>query len=118
MLNCTPHDILFINAMGEKLVVPRSNYCIRLTESNQKKYGQHESLRVPIVSTPVYDGMTGAPEDTTQDIIVSMPVGQEITAGRIQWKGNVFGPDLSPTGVIRDENGRILGTKRLIRYSP
>ena len=52
-------------------------------------------------------------------VIVSMMVAEYIVANNCFWVFdalNIVTPDTSPAGVIRDDNGVIIGTKGLIAY--
>lgn len=120
IINCTPHDVVVYSDNVEIMRFPKSQYCIRLVALPLhviRTFGS--SLGIAwVTEPPTYTHLEGAPEDTTKQILVSMPVGQEIAAGRIKWDGYVFGPDSSPNGAVRDNNGRIIGTRGLVQYWP
>lgn len=50
------------------------------------------------------------------DIIVSMPVGEFLANNRHLYCGAVYSPDTSPASAIRNEQGTIVGVKRLVLY--
>jgi len=120
IVNCTPHDVIVYSNGVEVMRFPKSQHCIRLVALPPRVIRMFgNSLGTGwVVEPPIYTHMEGAPKDTTKAILVSMPVGQEIAAGRINWDAYVFGPDSSPDGAVRDDNGNIVGTKGLIQYWP
>lgn len=119
MQNLTPHDIHVYDDNGDDIVftVPRSEHCARLTECDPIVVGSLGN-GVPVIRAPIYSGVTGIPfPDVGQTIVVSMPVGHYIQSGKMSWSGPVYGPDTSVTGCVRDEFGRIVGTKRFVQYN-
>lgn len=120
ILNCTPHDVIVYNNNVEIMRFPKSQYCIRLVALPPRVIRAFGSCLgdAQVTEPPTYTHLQGAPEDTTMQILVSMPVGQEIAAGRIKWDGYVFGTDSSPDGAVRDDRGRIIGTRGLVQYWP
>ncbi len=115
-VNCTPHSINVFASDGKTNVMtfPQSKFIARIEQLPQKEIGRIFA-KVPIVDTPAYGQVIGLP-DVAGDIIVSMDVAHRLCETR-QWSaGKVLVPDTSPDGVVRDDNGQIVGTKRLVKY--
>ena len=109
LVNLTPHDIVIYHEDGEtvKLVIKASGQVARAT-ARRKKIGEINGI-------PVYRNefseVEGLPKPKRGVIyIVSSLVQQALKLRGIKRK-DVVSPDTSPEGVVRDKNGRILGTK-------
>ena len=115
-VNCTPHSITIFTADGKgRLVyIPTSNFVVRVEQLPQKEIGHVSDFRIPIVEAPVYGDVTGLPDEAT-NIIVSLLVAQQLCENKT-WPCAIYVPDTSPDGVVRDDNGQIVGTKRLVKY--
>ena len=105
-VNLTPHEITLVREDGEVVKIPPSGQVARV------KVEQEEIKKVagiPVVRTK-FGGVEGLPEPENGKIfIVSSIVAQ---AAAKLGRTDVVAPDTSPQGVIRDENGRIIGVKR------
>ena len=55
-------------------------------------------------------------EDQTHSIIVSSQVAEYLIKSGII-SSTIYSPDTSPKGAVRDSEGNIVGTKRLICYN-
>jgi len=109
LVNLTPHDIVIYDEDGEtvKLVIKPSGKVARVTVK-RKKVGK-------INGVPVYRNefseVEGLPFPKRGVVyIVSILVQQALKLRGIKRK-DIVSPDTSPEGVVRDKNGRILGTK-------
>jgi len=109
LINLTPHDIVIYHEDGEtvKLVVKPSGKVARVTVK-RKKIGEINGI-------PVYRNefseVEGLPFPKRGVIyIVSILVQQALKLRGIKRK-DVVSPDTSPEGVVRDKNGKIVGTK-------
>ena len=116
--NYTPHAITIVKTEdGQDICIP-SHGCARLRSEPQQKLGEIDG--VSIVSAQKFFGLDlqHSPDlnNDTSPILVSMPVGEFIANNPEVYAGSVYGPDTSPTGVVRNEKGEIVGTRRLIRY--
>lgn len=119
LLNLTPHDIKIIKTSGLEISIPRSGKFCRLREvegREKKSIIIRDQGEVCVVAPPKYDGLIDLPSIDNQPIIVSMLVGEWIRRNPEYYGGSVYGPDTGKDGVVRDSNGRIVGTKRLICY--
>lgn len=122
VINCTPHPVVVFNAEGTEVLATFActDYQPRLAEEAQEQVGflqRPDGTQVPVVSPQKFKGVTGLPPvdgEECPDIIVSMLVGQKLRETG-EWAGAVYGPDTGK-GAVRDENGRIKGTTRLIQY--
>lgn len=115
LTNLTPHDVCIITESGQKVTV-LSYGVLRLKEQRTKEEQIHDDITV--VSAPVYTGVDRPKliEDDMTDIIVSMPVAQYMIQ-QPEWAHlRIFCPDTGPHGAVRDKDGRIVGTKRLVQY--
>lgn len=119
MQNCTPHDIHVYDDNRDDVIltVPKSDHCARLIEGEPVLVGNLGN-GIPVVLAPNYVGVTGLPfPDAGQTIVVSMPVGRYIQAGKMSWSGRVYGPDTSVAACVRDSAGRVVGTTRFVQYN-
>lgn len=125
LLNCTPHAITIYDDKGENVITtfPSSGYVARLTSKPQEWVGSlqlDDGRVVPIYSPQVFqkevEGLPPLEENQRLNIIVSLVVGEHLKAIPF-WQGAVYGPDMGKDGVVRNEAGQILGTKRLVLYT-
>ena len=116
-LNATPHEI---QVAGVKF--PVSKTVLRLknepsTVIGTLKFGP--TTKVDVVGEPKYLGLEPdtLPDPLPRVIIVSSLVGEYLAKHQEIFPGvTVVTPDTSPGFVIRDNDGQITGTKRLIGY--
>lgn len=107
LINLTPHEINII-IEGKNIAFPPSGNVARLTESEPETV----DCEYPCIKPHSYGSIVGS--DLRENIIVSGFVGEQ--CAKLGNYKNVFSPDTGPGGVIRDENGRITGTKRFIKW--
>jgi len=108
-INTTPHNIHLYKDGEIIMTYYKSPHPLRLIPAETKTY---TIGNVPVVSAPRYVDFEGTlPENAP--ILVSVPVGHFLTERRI----GVFGPDVGPLGVVRNDLGGIIGTKRFVQYS-
>ena len=124
LLNLTPHDI-YVYPKGDAsllILYEKSGIIARMLGSPQEYLGDLDDS-CPIYSPQTFDSID--PNEPPANvyshtgIIVSMPVAEWLAKNRrgSRWgEGPVYSPDTGPEGSIRDERGRIIGTKRLVRY--
>ena len=116
-LNATPHDI---HVAG--ITFPASKTILRLTNAPNPVIGTFEiapDTVVDVVGEPKYIGLEPdtLPDPLPRVIIVSSLVGEYLSMHPEIFPGTeIVSPDTSPGFVIRDKDGRIAGTKRLIGY--
>lgn len=109
--NLTPHDVNVILNDGTQIVFPKTGIVPRASEVR-------ENLE-PINGIPVVKISYGQVECLPTDLdkngfyIVSMLVGPLMTAMGFT---NVYGPDTSPSGAVRNEKGQVTGCKGLVKY--
>lgn len=122
-INHTPHAIVVYS--GEKIIhtFPPIAPVLRLQEDDAFKWKftalQTEgSSSIPVTGPPVYIGVSHA---VNGNILVSQLVGQYLRDHPETKKdyaiGSVYVPDTGPGGVVRNDKGEIVGTKRLIKYA-
>lgn len=114
MKNLTPHPI-HVYSEGEVIRTYPSVGSLRLVP---KKQTMMESVDgVPVISPPEHEDISGdISKDSTEPILVSMLVGNFLAENKDRYKGPVYGPDTSPDGVVRNEEGNISGCKRFVFY--
>ncbi len=106
IVNLTPHEITLVREDGEVMKIPPSGQVARVKVEQEVV---NEINGISIVRTKFGD-IEGLPEPQDGKIfIVSSLVAQ---AAAKLGRTDVVAPDTSPQGVIRDENGRIVGVKR------
>ena len=143
IINCTPHTIkVFETEFSEELNTtmhneiaefPPSGFIMRLESEEQTPcgtieangtFGNPSKVKIPMVNAQKFKKDLKWPTaeddprfgDKNVTILVSMPVGQMISELHAEIPFNVAGPDTGPGGVIRDHNGQIKGTTRLVKY--
>lgn len=115
--NGTPHDIVV--QCGEGTITFASRGLIRLAvaPSTPPKISPFlGSLGINFIASPAFTDVVGLPPfQEGLILLVSMPVGDRLALTG-EWPGPVMGPDTGPDGAIRDDKGRIIGTKNLLVY--
>lgn len=121
--NHTPHDIVVIPVAGGPVYsFAKTEPVLRLTQNKEEfcpplLVGQDQLLTIPIVTPPQYLGLSA---HVSGAILVSQMVAEWIVRHpeAVDEMGidAVYVPDTSPAGVIRNEHGEIIGTRRLVRY--
>lgn len=120
VLNLTPHPVNIYREEEVVLTIPPSGTVARATMSNiELPPLQIDNASIPTI-TISYDGVEGLPDpDSVDFIIVSSIVASVIKSNKSLydvWRGKILVPDTSPASVVRDNDGRILGVRRFIRY--
>jgi len=107
-VNLTPHTVNLVNGGNQLFSVPPSGHIARVA-TDQTVVGS--VVGVDIVRTVFgdVDGLPASQPDTVY--IVSTLVLQALKANGIK-RDDVVAPDTSPTSVIRDADGQIIGVKR------
>lgn len=117
--NLTPHNIIVQPGNGTTIFYPPSDIVARLITKEQKYIKQLEDgtpVFSPQVFTQVFPRRPHM-EEGQIGVIVSMPVAQWIKEKKgLKWAGEVYCADTGEAGVLRDEHGVIIGTKRLVQY--
>jgi len=109
IINLTPHPIAIID--GETTTTIPSSGVARVT-STQEVLGKFGGI--PVVSPPAFSEV----EITTDAAITGVPViVSMLAAPRMRHDAAVFSPDTGPASVVRDDTGRIIGVRRLVRWS-
>ena len=112
VVNLTPHAI---NVGDVKFDVYADVEPVRLHSSVREELESFAG--VAVWTSQLFTGVVfpDLPE-ATQAVLVSMPVGQYVRDNDTDLPYRVFGPDMSPQGAVRDENGRPVGCKNLVLY--
>ncbi len=114
LINCTPHDVHVHLADGKFVTYPPSGTVVRMQSAEQVLMRTLDN-GVPVKGAQQFTSVVDIPKGHAP-IIVSMPVGQFLQQARCE--RHVYGPDTSPAGAIRDDQGRIVGTRGLVQYCP
>lgn len=119
VVNTTPHDIVIYNQDKTEIIktYPRSGKEIRMESAEQEQLGTLNTEKVPVFEAQFFNkcDMRAAIE-LGSVFLVSMPVGQHFSTRSHYLPYTFLGPDTSPAAVVRDDQGRILGTTRLVYY--
>jgi len=107
-VNLTPHEIKIVGEDGEVRVVPPSGQIARV-RSEQTVVGEVNG--VPIVKTTFGD-VEGLPEPQPNTVFIV----SSLVAQLVPHRDDVVAPDTSPSGAVRDADGRIIGVKRFQRW--
>ena len=105
-INLTPHPIIIYRG-EEKIEIPPSGTIARV-EVKQEKVGELDGIPV---HKSTFGDVEGLPEPKENTIyIVSTVVLQALKAKGIERK-DLVAPDTTPSGAVRDEEGRIVGVR-------
>ncbi len=118
VLNYTPHDIVIFDGKNADVIlrIPPAGPNVRLDQRSEPAEAYDAgTAHIPCVNPPCYIAISEMPPvDST--IIVSQLVAEYMMHNHKSHCKHIFAPDTSPEGAVRDEKGRIMGTKRLVRY--
>jgi hypothetical protein len=116
-INLTPHEITIYKQDGTTITVPPSGKVFRLTEYDEY-YGTIDGIELFIRTLALphdwQDYFKDADEETLY--LVSLPVVmtlRQMPIANLLHYARIAAPDTG-SGAVRDEKGRIIGTKRLI----
>jgi len=114
IINLTPHTIKVM--VGENVIeFPASGTIARCQTI---EVDEEPVLDLPVVSQR-FGAIEGLPEPQKDTIyLVSMVVGQAVANGAYSARYDVYGPNTSPSSVIRDDKGQISAVRSLVRYLP
>ena len=127
LLNLTPHELhVYRTQAGEELItqIP-SHGVVRLTKGTSKTEDAPpigvRGKEVPVIYNAPWNGLVTDPPDLLKEcvgqaIVVSMPVAEYIVAQKRYAALTVYVPDTGSKGAVRDGQGRIRGTTRLVCY--
>ena len=113
--NYTPHEVVVMDANLTPLErFPPQETTIRLLGSDQKHI---ETIggAIRVVTRPTYTGLSYTPPEG-ESIIVSMVVAEYMVAQNMHHRYQIYVPDSSPKGAVRDDMGMIKGVRQLVRY--
>ncbi len=131
MRNLTPHALVLRLSTGEDVNLPPDAMGPARVVSTSEVLDR--CCDVPIVTSPVWGDVTGLPEpsacafcegsgvaacgtacdDCLTTGLVPLLVSS-IVLGQCQGRRDVYGPDTSPAGAVRDEKGQIVAVRRLV----
>lgn len=119
LVNVTPHDIVVHLDDKETVTFPRSGSVVRLEElpcgGDLPGLGLPSSdIKIRVVPPPVYGGVKGLPDGKKSHLIVSSIAGEAMA--KLGGFTDIYSPDMSSDGAVRDAGGRIVGTKGLIKW--
>ena len=110
-VNLTPHEVTLIRDDSTKITVEPSGTICRLETENDPT-PQLTLSGIPVHTVPVYTEVSNLPDPENGTVyIVSLLVIQNINYSERQ---DVVAPDTGPESSVRDENGRIIGVKKLL----
>ena len=117
IVNLCPHDVVVYS--NDKRIISTfkaTGQTLRLKEETGKNL-QNLGGTIPVVTPTKYIGLDGNYPTGDVILLVSQLVGEYILDNltTIDVKG-VYSPDTGPNGVVRDDKGQIIGTKRLKKY--
>jgi hypothetical protein len=116
-INCTPHEIVVVDKDRQPTTYPKSGKDVRLVGDPQKEL-PFQTLGVKVATHQTFKDVSWSePVPKGSWILVSMPVGEFFAAHKDKCDYWVFGPDTGPENAVRDQTGRIVGTKRLVFYA-
>lgn len=116
--NLTPHNIVILADNGTRIVYHKADTVARLVSRRQEQIG-HLDDGCPVFTPQEFVAIDPKTPNLSKEecgVIVSMPVGEWLRQNGWGVWGEVYCADTGPNGVVRDANGNIVGTKRLVRY--
>lgn len=122
LLNLTPHSVRIYDATKTRVVleIPSHGPAMRLIPETQKEIRSLKLIEkeITLVLPPTFVGVENIPKTVDVMIIVSSLVAEFLIKHdeyKNKYKG-IFAPDTGPSAVVRDEQGGIIGTTRLVKY--
>jgi hypothetical protein len=104
-INLTPHEITIFRG-EEKITIPPSGKTLRLREDT-KTIGHIDGIPTVIKTYSLEDNLP--PQIEGVSYLVSL-----IVLPYIEGRLDFYAPDTGPESCVRDEQGRIVGVRRLI----
>ena len=120
LINMTPHNLSVCPEGGSLIFYPKTGMVARLMSKKQKQIGKLTDGS-PVFEPQEFNGViphTPFLAEGYRGAIVSMPTADWLKRTMPEgWRHcEVYCADTGPEGVIRNENGDISGTRRLVRY--
>ena len=118
LLNYTPHEIVLMDPTTKEpiyRIAPQGESIRLLQESKKQESFLIENTYIRTVSPSIFYGISLMPPQGSS-IIVSAVVAEYLTQEHRPHCKDIFAPDTSPAGCVRDASGRIIGTTQLVRY--
>jgi len=110
IVNLTPHDIVVMAEDRTELRRYPASGTIARAASKTEIVGELDGVPV---ARQQFGEVSGLPDPEPGTVyLVSLVVGQAMKGQR----DDLYGPDTSPDGAVRDAEGRIVGTRRLVKY--
>ena len=112
IINLTPHAINLVAADGTLIETFEPSGSIARCQTVEIYLGKVNDHPIYKAGFGPIENLPEGEEDTIY--LVSMPVGQALSGQR----PDIYGPNTSPTpnGAVRDADGKIIGTKSLVKY--
>jgi hypothetical protein len=116
-VNLTPHTITIFPKEGEPITVPPSGKVFRLEEYDEF-YGELDGIELVVRTLSLPKNWQEFFKDADEETLylVSLPVVmmlRQMPIANLLHYARIAAPDTG-SGAVRDEQGRIIGTKRLI----
>lgn len=109
IVNLTPHSITLYLDNGDTLTIPASGTVARANERIGEEY-YIDGLPVPCVTAPSFGEVYNLPDPQPGVVYLVSMIVRDI----VRWREDVFSPSFSGNDCIRDEQGKVLGTRRLV----
>lgn len=121
LLNLTPHHIvIYPDEPGAKAVLYEKSGIVARLDSTEQTRITTLADGCPVFTPQLFTGLVPSSLDGREGVIVSMVVGEYLSTYGIplDWKNviQVYVADTSPQGAVRNENGAIIGSRRLVQY--
>lgn len=111
LINMTPHKVTIRKKDGSEVSIEPSGKVFRLEERDEV-IGEIDGIEV-VKREFTLSELPSEFDDDDAVILVSLPALLALRAAQIKTKATILAPDTG-SGAIRDAEGRIVGTKRLI----
>ena len=110
IVNLTPHDIVVMAEDGTEFRRYPASGTIARAASKTEIIGELDGVPV---ARQQFGEVSGLPDPEPGTVyLVSLVVGQAMKGQR----DDLYGPDTSPDGAVRDDDGRIIGTRRMVKF--
>jgi len=110
IINLTPHAINVMDKEGNVIASFPPSGTVARAATITEQLADLDGVPVLRQAFGAVEGLSDPQPDTIY--LVSMVVGQAIGHTRT----DIYGPDTSPAGAVRDAEGRIIGTRQLVYY--
>jgi hypothetical protein len=124
IVNLTPHDVVLCGPDGKAVrTFPRSGNVLRVRFSDPKlTVVHHDGCEIPVALGEVNPQFVQlefdhAPPPPSVAVIVSEVCAKVMMQNAEPGEGAILSPDTGPDSVVREQDGTLVGVRRLVLWS-